>query len=332
MRVLISGGTGFIGRPLARGALRRDWDVAILTRRPDSPEARELGALGARLVVGDITDRASLRAAFEVTHPELFFHNAGWYELGIPARARRRMWSVNVEGTENALSLAAETAVGRVVYTSSTTALGDTGGIVADESFERRAPPLSYYEETKAGAHAIALRHQRAGEPVVIVCPAQAIAPGDHSPFGRLARLFVRRRLPPLTWAPEGAFTFAHVEDVGAAAVLAGEKGRPGETYFIAGSVITNRDLMRIWGEATGLRPPFVWLPRGMAMAQGALAAPLLRAFGQSAFLSAEAVRSSYVSFRYSSEKAVRELGATFRSAEVTWTETLQEELRRARG
>src|SRR3972149_203997 len=75
-----------------------------------------------------------------------------------------------------------------------------------------------------------------AGEPVVIVCPAQAIAPGDHSPFGRLARLFVRRRLPPLTWAPEGAFTFAHVEDVGAAAVLAGTKGRPGETYFIAGS------------------------------------------------------------------------------------------------
>ncbi len=331
MRVLISGGTGFIGRPLVRGALRRGWEVAILTRRPDAPAARELASQGARLVVGDITDRAALSAALEVTRPEIFFHNAGWYELGIPARARRRMWAVNVEGTENALSLAAEAAVGRVVYTSSTTALGDTGGIVADETFERRAPPLSYYEKTKAEAHAIARRHQRAGEPVVIICPAQAVAPGDHSAFGRLARLFVRGLLPPLTWAPDGAFTFAHVEDVGAGALLAGEKGRPGETYFIAGSVITNRDLMRIWGAATGRKPPFIWLPRGVAMAQGIVAAPLVRAIAGSAFISPEVVRTSYVSFRYSSEKAIRELGASFRPAEVTWTETLQEEQRRAR-
>jgi dihydroflavonol-4-reductase len=332
MRVLISGGTGFIGQPLANGARARGWDVAILTRRPDSAPARELAAQGIRLVVGDITDRASLQAAFEVIHPELFFHNAGWYELGIPVRARRRMWAVNVEGTENALSLAAEAAVGKVVYTSSTTAIGDTGGVVADETFRRRAAPLSYYEVTKTEAHAVALRHQSAGEPVVIACPAQAIGPGDHSPFGLLARLFVRRRLPPLTWAPQGAFTFGSVEDVAAAMLRVGEKGRPGETYFLAGTTLTNRELMRVWGEASGLRPPHIWLSRPVALAQAALAAPLLRALGQPAFLSPEAVRSSYVSFRYTSEKAIRELGATFRPAETTWNETLSEEMRRAAG
>jgi nucleoside-diphosphate-sugar epimerase len=331
MRVLITGGTGFIGRPLVRGALRRGWEVTILTRRPHSPEARELAGEGARLVVGDLADRASLRAAFEVSHPEIVFHNAGWYELGIPARARRRRWSVNVEGTETVLSLAAEAVVKRVVYTSSTTALGDTGGITADESFERKAPMLSYYERTKTEAHAIALRHQRANEPVVIACPAQAVAPGDHSPFGVLARLFVRRRLPPFTWAPEGAFTFGHVEDVAEAIVLAGEKGRSGATYFVAGTQLSNVELMRVWGEATGLKPPFVWLPRPLAMAQASLAAPLLRAVGQTAFLSPEVVRSSYVSFRYSSQRAIRELGASFRPAETTWAETLREEMRRTR-
>jgi nucleoside-diphosphate-sugar epimerase len=331
MRVLITGGTGFIGRPLVRGALRRGWDVTVLTRRPHSPEARDLASEGGRLVVGELTDRASLKAAFEVTRPQLVFHNAGWYELGIPARDRRRMWSVNVEGTENVLSLAAEEAVGRVVYTSSTTALGDTGGVMADESFERKTPALSYYEQTKTEAHAIALRHQRANEPVVIACPAQAVAPGDHSPFGVLARLFVRRRLPPLSWAPAGAFTFGHVEDVAEAIVLAGEKGRSGATYFVAGTPLTNLELMRVWGEATGLRPPFIWLPRPLAMAQASLAAPLLRAAGQTAFLSPEVVRSSYVSFRYSSQKAILELGASFRPADTTWAETLREEMRRAR-
>jgi dihydroflavonol-4-reductase len=331
MRALVTGGTGFIGRPLVHGALRRGWEVTILTRRPHSPEARQLASAGARLVVGELADRSSLRAALEVTRPEILFHNAGWYELGVPARARRRMWAVNVEGTENVLSLAAEAAVSRVVYTSSTTALGDTGGVTADESFERKAPMLSYYERTKAEAHSIARRHQQAGEPVVIACPAQAVAPGDHSPFGVLARLFVRRRLPPFTWAPDGAFTFGHVDDVAEGIVLAAEKGRVGETYFVAGTQLTNAELMRVWGKATGLKPPFIWLPRALAMAQAAVAAPVLRAAGSSAFLSPEVVRSSFVSFRYSSGKAENELGATFRPAETTWTETLQEEMRQAR-
>jgi hypothetical protein len=68
-----------------------------------------------------------------------------------------------------------------------------------------------------------------------------------------------------------------------------------------------------------------------VAITQSALAVPVLRATRQPAFLSPEAVRSSYVSFRYSSEKAIRELGASFRPAEAAWTETLQEETRLAR-
>ena len=225
MRVLITGGTGFIGRPLTLGALRRGWEVVVLVRRPESAAARAIAARGARLVIGDITDDATFRAGLEVARPEVFFHNAGWYELGIPRRARRQMWATNVQATESALDLAAQTGVPRVVYTSSTTALGDTGGATADETYQRRSPPMSKYEQTKAEAHAIARRHQAAGEPVLIVCPAQVIGPGDHSAFGRMARLFARGVLPPLGWAPQGAFTYAHVEDVAEAILLAAERG-----------------------------------------------------------------------------------------------------------
>ena len=40
MNVLITGGTGFIGRRLVAAALRRGWTVSVLVRRPDSPQAR----------------------------------------------------------------------------------------------------------------------------------------------------------------------------------------------------------------------------------------------------------------------------------------------------
>ena len=98
MRVLITGGTGFIGQYLTRGAIKRGWQVTLLVRQPDAATARALASEGAGLVLGDVTDRRSLGAAFGVATPDLVFHNAGWYELGIPRRARRRMWAVNVEG------------------------------------------------------------------------------------------------------------------------------------------------------------------------------------------------------------------------------------------
>ncbi len=329
MRVLITGGTGFIGKPLTRRALQRGWNVTLVVRTPDSRVARELADQGANLVLGDVTDRATLEAAFSVTQPELFFHNAGWYELGIPRRMRRRMWAVNVEGTENALTLAAEHDVHKSIYTSSTTALGDTGGELVDERFTRRAEPLSYYEYTKSEAHELALRHQAAGEPVVIACPAQAIGPGDHSAFGQFVRLFVRGLLPPFIWGAESIFTFGHVDEVAEALVLAGEKGTPGELYFVGGKELFMRKMVNVWGDAANRKPPFIWLPKPIALAQAALIAPLLRLAGKQAFISPEVVRSSFVSFRYSSAKAEEQLGAHFRSAEQAWSDTIEAEISR---
>jgi dihydroflavonol-4-reductase len=330
MQVLITGGTGFLGRPLVRVALERGWSVSVLVRSPQAAAARRLATQGASLVIGDVTDRRSLKTAFDVTRPELVFHLAGWYELGISHRWQRRMRAVNVEGVENLLSQAAEHATPRVVLTSSTTALGDTGGEIADERFERQAPALSFYETTKYQAHGIALRHQQAGEPVIVACPPQVIGAGDHAPFGIFARLLVRGWLPPLVWAPRGAFTFVHVDDVAAALLAAGEKGRLGEVYFLARDVMTNRQMVALWGQVSGRRPPFIWLPRPLAMAQALLAAPLLRLLGYPAFISPESVRSSYVSFRYSGEKARKELGIEMRTSQEAWQQTLEDEIRAA--
>jgi len=331
-RILITGGTGFIGSRLTTAALATGAAVFVLTRRPDAPSARRLALAGARLLLGNITDRTSVRSALEVARPHRLLHNAGWYELGLARGQRRQMRAANVDGVENVLSLAAEMGVGRVVYTSSTTALGDTGGLVVDETFDRQAPPRSWYEATKADAHHLARRHQEAGEPVIIVAPAQVVGVGDHSPFGAMARLYLRRRLPPIGWAPQGAFTFAHVDDVARGMLLAAERARPGETYFLAGEAMTLKELMAVWRSSQGRAAVRLWLPRWLALGQAALLAPVARALRLPAFLSSEAVRSSYVSFRYSSAKAEAELGAVFRPARQAWEETLRGEALSLRG
>ncbi len=318
MKVFLTGGTGFIGAPLTRALLQRGWDVTLLTHSTES------ASNDARAVKGDVMDQDSMRAA--MSGADVVIHNAGWYELGIAPSARAKMQAVNVGGTESVLSLAVELKIPKIVYTSSTTALGDTGGAAADESFARLSPPNTFYEQTKAEAHALALNYQKQGAPLIIVCPAQAVGKGDHSPFGYFARLYVRSLLPPVIWAPEAAFTFAHVDDVAEGIALAAEKGRAGEIYFLAGETIVNRQLVQLWKKAVGGIPPFIWLPKPLALAQGALVEPILRLLGVPAFISREVVASSFVSFRYSSEKAKRELGWKPRGAEQAWTDTLRAE------
>jgi dihydroflavonol-4-reductase len=318
VKVFLTGGTGFIGTQLTKALVRRGWQVAVLSRSGASPIPEAVG------VKGDVVDRESMRAA--MAGADLVFHNAGWYEIGLPASARSKMQRINVQGTENVLSLAVELKIPRIVYTSTTNAIGDTGGETADESFARRAKPITTYESTKTEAHAVARRYQAQGAPLIVVCPAQVIGPGDHSSFGNFARLYVRGLLPPVVWAPEGTFTFVHVDDVAEGMALAAEKGRPGETYFLGAGALTVRELMPVWKQAVGGIPPFIFLPRPVAVMQGMLVEPVLRRLGLPAFISREVVEGSFACYRYSSAKAERELGWKARGAAQAWVDTLRAE------
>lgn len=326
MRVLIAGGTGFIGRRLTVAALERGWQVHVLTRDPAQTTAVRLAERGARLIQGDLENAGRLGQVFEQVRPDHYFHNAGWYELGIPASAREQMWSLNVQGLIHALNAAEASSVEKIVVTSSTTALGDTGGKIVDESFQRRTEALSWYEHTIHEAQRVIRTKIEAGVPIAMGSPAQVIGPGDHSVFGIMLRLFIRRLLPPTLWAPEGSFSFIHVEDVAGGLIRIMEDGRIGENYFLAGEVMTNREMIDLWKERLDRLFPVIWLPRGMATVVGYLAAPALRIMGQPAFISPEVVRSSYVSFKYSDKKVRDELEVSIRPARAAWEDTIASE------
>jgi dihydroflavonol-4-reductase len=331
MHIFLTGATGFIGQPLTEALTRRGWAVTALVRRPEAPAARALARLGARLAEGDVvtSEPAALQAAMRGA--DVVIHNAGWYELGVAGRARKPMRAVNVDGARRALEAAWAAGVPRIVFTSSTVALGDTGGQEADETFQRRAAPGSWYEQTKAEAHQIARELQARGAPIIIVCPSSVIGPGDHSPFGYFARLYVRGLMPPAAWAPESILTMAHVDDVAEGIALAVERGQPGQTYILGGGPILLREMIATWKQTPGGFKPFLWLPRPLALLTGALAEPVLRLAGLPAFLSREAVSASYVSFRFSSAKAQRELGVVFRDPRRAWLDTLAAERDAAR-
>ena len=179
MKIFLTGGTGFIGKPLTQRLLDRGWEVIALVRSPESNDAKEIQAMGAHLIQGDVTKKESMRADMEGAN--VVIHNAGWYEFGICKQDHEKMFRINVEGTRNTLNLAIELGIPNIIYTSSILAYGRTGDIVADESYVRQFPPLTFYEETKMLAHEIAIDLQKQGAPIAITCPAGVIGPGDHS-------------------------------------------------------------------------------------------------------------------------------------------------------
>jgi nucleoside-diphosphate-sugar epimerase len=325
VKLFLTGGTGFIGRRLTRRLLEGGWAVTALVRRPDGAEAQKLASMGARLAQGDVTERESMRAP--MGGAEVVVHNAGWYEVGLTGQAGRRMQAINVDGTANTLGLAAELGIPRIVHVSSVVATGDTGGIVADESFRRRAPATSVYELTKAQAHAIAELQQRRGDPVVIVSPAAVLGPGDHSPWGYVMKLWVRGIFPPVFWSPESRYSFIYLDDVAEGIALAAEQGRPGASYLLSAGSLSIREIMGLLERTPGGQRVRLYLPPVVAAPlMEATVAPLLRLAGFPAFISREAVLGSSGDMNYTGALAERELGLRYLPPEEAWRRALAAE------
>lgn len=326
MKVFLTGGTGFIGKPLAQALLARGWDVVALVRKLDSAAARALARMGARCVPGDVTDRESMRHG--MAGSDLVIHNAAWYELGIAADARALMHAINVTGTDNVLGLAFELGIPRNVCVSSTVYWGDTGAETRDETYRRQGPYLAYYERTKAEAHELALGYQQRGLPVILMCPAHVVGPNDHSPYGYFQRMHVNRLMPPFAWAPDTVHSPAHVEDVAEGIALAAEKGGHNETYLLAGESVNMRQLFRIWATQPGGSRVRVFLPFRLMELMFAPMEPLQRLLGMPAFMSRETVTGMRGSLSFSSAKAQRELGWSYRPARQLWSDVFAAERR----
>ncbi|HYO25114.1 MAG TPA: NAD-dependent epimerase/dehydratase family protein [Lacipirellulaceae bacterium] len=312
-RAFVTGSTGFIGAKLIADLVAHGYEVRALVRSME--RARGLPA-GVQPVLGDVTERESMRDG--IAGADVVFHVAALYTVGVAPNERERIWRVNVDGTRNTLELATELGAEKIVYTSTVGVFGNTKGQLVDESY--RAPGSSFeseYERTKYIAHyEVAVPLQQRGAPVVIVCPGLVYGPGDTSQMGDVIRMYARGRLP-LMIGPENAITWAHVDDIVAGHRLAAEKGRPGETYILAGPAHTYREFFEIAGRATGQRGPQLWLPSGVA---GRLARLFARVRPGTAELLQQLAGISYLA---RADKARAELGWTPRPVEIGIQQTV---------
>ena len=296
--------------------------MVCLVRSPG--RAGALSELGCELVRGELGDRDAIRAGMEGC--DAVIHAAAMYEVGIPESQHAAMYEANVVGTENVLTAAADAEVPKIVYVSTCGAFGNTHHEIVDESYEHPCEHFtSYYEQTKVEAHKVAKRMIAEGLPCTIVQPGGVYGPGDTSQLGDLMERFLSGKLPLIPF-PDLGICLAHVEDTAGGIVLALDKGRPGETYVIAGPPTTMREAIEAVARAGGKKAPRKAMPTVLMKAMTPIGPLVGKLMGQPPNLRELISSADNVTFWATNEKAARELGFEPRGIEEGIRQTLEED------
>ena len=146
MRILITGGAGFIGSHIAAAYVRDGHEVAVLDNFRTGSK-RNLPA-AATLFAGDISQAEDVAAAFRLFRPEVVSHHAAQLDVRHSLEDPAHDAATNILGGLNVLLHAARGGVRRMIFASSGGAIyGETARLPADE--ETPARPLSPYGLTK---------------------------------------------------------------------------------------------------------------------------------------------------------------------------------------
>jgi nucleoside-diphosphate-sugar epimerase len=308
-RVVITGAAGFVGGRVAIALRERGDEVVALVRDPH--RAERLVEHGIELIESDLSDDAQLHESLEGA--DALVHAAGSYRVGITKAERGAMWDANIGTTTRLLDAAEASGTRRIVYVSTANVFGNTKGEVVDETYRRdlREGFLSWYDETKYGAHEVVEQRLARGAPIVVVIPSQVYGPGDRSAIGEQLQLAADGRLRYRAMSDVG-LGFVHVDDLASGIVAALDLGEVGESYVMSGPRVTLDEAMTLAASLNGNRPPRLRIPNRVIGAMARLG----RLMGQPNLREVVSA-SAGVTYWASAEKAERELGFHARDLET---------------
>ncbi len=301
-RVLVTGGTGFLGGLVLKRLVAERRQVRALVRRPADRERLQTPLV--ELAFGHLGDVDALARAADGCG--VVYHLAGMNKLCLPDPAP--LYEVNVEGTRNILNAAKRAGVRRVVHTSSAATLGGDGSGPADESAPPPATFTSHYARSKAEAEQLALSFLD-GPEVVVVNPSSVQGPGRVTGTAKVFIGYLNGRLP---FDLPATFGLCYTEDCVAGHLLAEAKGKAGQRYVLNTATLTNREALDLIAVISGLPDRPRTLPAELALAAAVGAEALARMRGRPPKLCREWVRTATHPHRYDGSRAERELGLRY--------------------
>lgn len=317
MRILVTGGTGFVGSWLVKRLVQEGHHVRVLHRRSSSLD--ELTGADFESAFGDVTDLESVVSACKGV--DSVFHLAG--VVGYSKEMRRQMEKVNVQGTENVVQACRQTAVRRLLHMSSVAAIGASykPNMLSENSpYLIGALNLGYFETKREAEEKVRLAVRKKELDAVIVNPSTIYGPGDAKKGSRKVQIKVAQGRFP--FYPSGGQSIVSIHDVVDGMVKAWQKGRTGERYILSGENLLIRDVFRKIASRAGVKPPMIYLPKSAALMLGRMG-DRLESWGKKTPINLENAWVSALFHWFDSSKAKVELGFEPRSADDALNESV---------
>lgn len=288
MKVLVTGGTGYLGSAIVRALARAGHEPVVFARSAPAGAG----------IAGDIRDTRAVTAA--AAGVDVIVHTAALVALW--RRDPGEFDAVNVGGLQSVLAAARAHRISRIVYTSSFLALPPAGS--------PQSLTANHYQRTKVAARDVARRAAADGLPVVTLYPGVVYGPGpatEGNLVGRLMQDQLRGRLPGVI-GPEHTWSFSFVEDVADAHVAAVAHARPEREYVVGGVNAPQGSIYAFVRERRGRAVPRR-VPYALAMAGAAACEALTAITGRAPLLTRGVVDIFRHDWPLDSGAAVRDLG-----------------------
>jgi len=339
MKLGITGAFGFLGANIVAQCIKQNEQViAFYSRNTSNPLFKNTDVEVRKI---DILDRQNVRAACKDL--DALIHLAGAVEFS--ATMRKKVWEVNVLGSNNIYETVLDLGIPKLIDTSSITALGPSiGNMLVNEAngnpYQKQNPIMfanaddalkavdAYiqgdfgfleksrlmYFDSKLAATELSRRYARErGLPVVRIFPGTAVGPGDlnYSVSQLIDSVWDGR----LGMTYPGGTAFMDAGDFAKGVMLALAKGKPGDEFVLAGKIEDNlsyADFMQLIAKTAQLHNGLYAKKKRPIVLPATIARPaslVLERIAPKLGLSYALSLSACLTHRFSSEKAIRNLG-----------------------
>jgi dihydroflavonol-4-reductase len=318
-KILITGGTGFLGAHLVRQLVENG---ATNLRVMATSKSAWLSELGVETIEGSVTQSEDVKRATEGVAE--IYHLAG--RVSRDNDDAREMYAVHVDGTRLLCEAAVEAGVKSIVLASSsgTIAVTNDKDVLANEEWPQPLDIIArwpyyaskYYQE-RVALDLLNGTHTR----LVIMNPSLLLGPGDDRLSStKIVLDFMARKIAAM---PSGGLSFVDVRDAAKAFRVAMQKGKDGERYLLGAA---NWSFERFFGRLerlTKIAPPRFSFPSRLAISGSHVVNALYKHWKLASPIQPSAVEMAEYFWYLDSSKAESELGFAPRDPGETLQETV---------
>ena len=264
MKVLVTGGTGFIGKHLVRELTKRDYDVVCLVRKTSRTEI--LDAMGVRYLICDMTDPADVERAFDRVLPRAVAHCAAQ----VMGTDESELCRINVTTTRNVLNACSSYKIDRLVYLSSVSVISGNEETPLTEGLPYKAS--NAYGRSKIEAERLVVAYRDKGLKAAIIRPCMVYGEDEPHMLDSICEAVTKKRIP-LFDVPgmDMRLQLIYISNLMQVLLAAMEKEEALTGTFMAADreVITIRKSLEILYDEIGKGDPFVipsWVMRACMM------------------------------------------------------------------